>query len=264
MDLIQRQLADLSRPTLVRNYALDGCPVIRTKYVGSKQSCIIKVTAAGTGDITSDVGDLGSEAADANFTIGATPGTIDVSNAAANSMQEVVEFINGLDDYESELLGALPADLTSTMLLEDATGQQAKCASGIYLYSDSSYSKHHGAVIKASDFLWKSGFGGSSHPRVGVERGRLAVIDSVSVLATWSTGTPQWEFYPMKGMEIDSDNQLIWSFSATTGVVDTIKFQEQFGRPLICQPDHYWLVKLTNTTNWLTALSNFAVVGHLQ
>jgi hypothetical protein len=265
VDLIQRQLADLTRPTLIRSYGLDECPVIRIKYVGSEQSCIIKVTTAGTGNITSDIGDVGSEAADDNFTLpsGGTGGTLDVSDASADTMQEVVEFINSLDDYECELVGALPADSTDTTLLADATGQQAKCDSGIYLYSDSSYSKMHSAVIKASDFLWKSDFGGSAHPRTGVEYGRIAVIDAVSVVAAWSAGTPQWEFYQMKGMSYDTDNQLTLTFSVATTVLEEINFKERWGRGLICKPDHYWLVKVTNTTDWVTALSNFAVIGHL-
>lgn len=265
MDIKAQTLLDLYGIPQNRNYALDACPALRIKYIGDEQSCLIKVTAAAEGDIQSLIGDLGSEALDANFTLGtATSGNIDVSETAASTMQKIVEFINTLDDYECELLGAKPADATSTYFLADATtGTQAKTLTGTYVYLDSSYNKWHGAVIKPPMFSQKDDFGGGLHTRTNPQNGKLCVIDSVRCVPAFSSGTPQWEFYPIKDMTIDTNNQVIIPFETATTVVSVFNFHDLWGKPLIAPPDHYWLVKLTNSTTWLTGLTSWCVVGRV-
>lgn len=95
------------------------------RYVGAQPSCLI--TVAASGDISSAVGVSASEAADTNFTVGATPGTIDVSNGAANTMKEVVDFINNLSDYECWPVDSLPDEALESggtgLILAAADGQ---------------------------------------------------------------------------------------------------------------------------------------------
>ena len=120
------------------------------EYVGSQASCLI--TCASNNAISSKVGAAGAEAADTNFTVGATPGTIDLTNASADTMGEVVDFINGLADYKARLACLRRADDADTVgALVAVTDQQAKVSGGLKLATDTSVCKHVSASISVLD-----------------------------------------------------------------------------------------------------------------
>lgn len=97
-------------------YAADDVDIaFKLRYVGAEPSC--KIAVAADGKISSVVGAVGAEAADANFTVGATPGTIDPNNALANTIKKLVNFINGLNDYECWPVDSLPGESSDDTLL---------------------------------------------------------------------------------------------------------------------------------------------------
>lgn len=131
------------------------------EYVGSSASCLI--TTASNNSIASAVGASGSEAADANFTVGSTPGTIDLTNAAADTMGEVVDFINSLADYRARLVCLRRADdADTTGALVAVSSQQAKVSGGLKLATDTSVCKHVSAEISVLDGSMFAGGGTSS------------------------------------------------------------------------------------------------------
>lgn len=94
------------------------------EYVGASESALFTVGAT---TIAMAIGATGAEADDANFTVGGTPGTIDLANAAANTAGELVDFINSLTDYKCRLVGLRRADVISASgYFVAATSQQAK------------------------------------------------------------------------------------------------------------------------------------------
>lgn len=94
------------------------------EYVGAQVSALLTVGAT---SIAVAIGAQGAEAADTNFTVGATPGTIDLTNAAADTAGELVDFINNLTDYRARLVGLRRADvLTTSGYFVAASSQQAK------------------------------------------------------------------------------------------------------------------------------------------
>lgn len=127
------------------------------EYIGPSASCLI--TTASNNSIASAVGAAGSEAADANFTVGATPGTIDLTNAAADTMGELVDFINGLSDYRARLVGCRRADDSdTTAALVAVSSQQAKVKGGLGLALDTSVCDHISFEVSSYDGTLPAGF----------------------------------------------------------------------------------------------------------
>ena len=78
------------------------------RYVGAQKSATVTVAAAG--DITFKHGAAAAEVADTTIQIGATPGMIDVSNSAGNTMALVVDAINKSANWKAYIKDALRAD----------------------------------------------------------------------------------------------------------------------------------------------------------
>lgn len=92
---------------------------IRIRYGGSDASCKISAdTSADT--LTSETGDLGSESGDSNF---GTSGDIDLTDAATDTVGELVSVINAYSDYECEkLFGADAIDAADIVDITSAQG----------------------------------------------------------------------------------------------------------------------------------------------
>jgi len=134
-------------------YAADDVDIaFKIRYVGAEASC--KIAVAADGKISSVVGAVGSEAADANFTVGATPGTIDPANAAADTIKELVNFINGLDDYECWSVDSLPDETSDdTLLLLLVANGQCK-NTDLNIYFDTSVRYAISMACGAADHLF--------------------------------------------------------------------------------------------------------------
>lgn len=145
-------------PAALSSY-LNGAPVVRgiaaistdvailVKYTGSSASGSVAVDAA-TGDLTFTSGATGSEAAEDAFECpvsGALGGVIDVSNAACNTLGEVVDTINGnctgctQGEWTAVLLGGLRADSSNNTLVT-ISATAANSPEGLGLATDGAVS----------------------------------------------------------------------------------------------------------------------------
>jgi len=109
------------------------------KYIGSGASGKVQVVEAAE-HLVFTHGALGSEVADTTIQIGSTPGSIDVTEATANIMGEVVDHINASANWEAYLVDMLRDDNSnaSTGSLKTAAAAQAKVDGGLALVKDTS------------------------------------------------------------------------------------------------------------------------------
>lgn len=125
----------------------------RVQYVGSEASGTVTVSSAG--DITFQHGDLASEAVDGTIDSGGDdPGVIDVSDANANTLLEVIGLINASPNWRAFAEAGLPDDdmdaSTGSILAKSET--QAKVAAGLPFYYDGSKTDWGGFAITGHEF----------------------------------------------------------------------------------------------------------------
>ena len=106
------------------------------RYVGSEDSAQVTVAS---GDLTFQHGDLASEAVDDTIDSGGDdPGVIDVSDANANSMGEVIDLINASANWEARIMGCLRADASAGWLLDRSETDITSATSFLPLFGDTS------------------------------------------------------------------------------------------------------------------------------
>lgn len=107
------------------------------KYVGAQESGTVEVNASG--DILFKDGVVGAEVADATVGLPTLNGTIDVSNAAADTLGEAVANINASVNWLAVIVDGVQSDLIGTTIkLLDQGPLQAKVPEGISLEWDTS------------------------------------------------------------------------------------------------------------------------------
>ena len=126
-------------PISVHAAADDTDIAILIQYIGTSASGTVTIEASG--DLTLKSGALGSEAADTTLECpvsGALGGVIDVSNAACDTMGEVMDIINAdASDWRAVLIDARRSDSSNDTLLAAAEAS-ANPTSGLKLYIDTS------------------------------------------------------------------------------------------------------------------------------
>jgi hypothetical protein len=114
-----------------------GAAVAWIRYEGDTGSGATLQVDASTGDL---YGTTDGTTADTQWLeSGGTAGTIDVSDANANSMGEVIDIINECDNWCGVLLAAQRSDLSSNTILTVAEvdmSTAAMKATGLYLFHD--------------------------------------------------------------------------------------------------------------------------------
>lgn len=118
----------------------DGDIGLIVRYKGAQASATVEV-ASTTGDITFKHGAPGSETVDGTIDSGGNdPGVIDVSDASADTMGEVVDLINASPNWEAYLVDVLRTDDSRTLLLTLSAAQAHKgiVPQGVRLFKDSS------------------------------------------------------------------------------------------------------------------------------
>jgi hypothetical protein len=220
MDYKQAMLGNLLAHQWARINIDDADVAMVIKYKGSAASCIIEVDNA-TGDILSKIGALGAEAADADFTLpaGGTDGTIDVSNAAADTFGEVLAFINGLADYEAFLVGAIPGDSTNNSLLVKVASP-AKVLNGLALQFDTSATSPKILTNVACDYLRTGVLGSFTDAGLGTNyfANDTNVVHSLlgwRVINTYASGTSKIQVY--------ENDTLIWEENTAATTVEQVK-----------------------------------------
>jgi hypothetical protein len=127
---------ELAKNRVVHN-VVDADPVMNIKYVGSEESGKVAIVAAAE-EFVFTHGDLGSEAADDTIEVGSTEGSIDVSEAEANTLGEIVDIINESPNWEARLIGGLRSDTVENdgTSHKAAAAAQAKTDAGITVLND--------------------------------------------------------------------------------------------------------------------------------
>lgn len=231
------------------------------EYVGAQQSCLI--TTSGNNAIASAVGATGAEAADTNFTVGATPGTIDLTNTAADTMGEVVDFINGLADYKARLVSLRRADdADTTAALVAVSSQQAKVSGGLKLAVDTSVADQVSFTISAMDgnIIPGSSVGDSG---VGSDWSRMAVNSLRRVDATLTySGADLFRVYEVDD-EAKSDELIYQNTISAILAASTNAGSEEFASPGIAsRPGRRLLVRLSAATS--IAVTNLSFIGETK
>lgn len=120
----------------VARHAIDDAPVsLVVMYVGSEASATVTVAS---GDITFKHGDAGSEAVDPTIDSGGDDdGVIDVSDATADTLGEVVDLINASANWKAYIKDGLRADASAGLLARSETTMTPNVTQ-TPLYSDTS------------------------------------------------------------------------------------------------------------------------------
>lgn len=232
------------------------------QYIGSQASCLL--TTASNNTIASAVGAVGATAADANFTVGATPGTIDLTNAAANTMGELVDFINNLSDYKARLVGCLRADdADTTAALVAVSGVEAKTSTGYGFAIDSSVADQVSFEISAYDGLIYSGTS-KKVPRKDSDYGRQAINSLVRIAGTLAyTGADLfrvWEVDDFNGTETLIYQQLVSVVIAASTSAGTTTFP---GTGITGRPGCRLIVRVSAATTMAVTNYNFQATTKL-
>ena len=226
------------------------------EYIGAQASCLI--TTASNNTIASAVGAVGATAADANFTVGSTPGTIDLTNSAADTMGEVVDFINGLADYKARLVALRRADDAGTVgALVAVSGIEAKIAGGLGLAVDTSVADNIACEISALDGLMYSG-NSKAQPWINGDKARNAVNSLVRVAGTLAyTGADLFQVYEVDDFAKTDEliyQQLVSVVIAASTSAGTTTFP---GAGITGRPGKRLIVKAKGATTM--AVTNFNV-----
>lgn len=172
-------------------------------YIGSEASATITVASS---DITFKHGDLGAEAVDPTIDSGGDDdGVIDVSDANANTMGEVVDLINASPNWRAYLVTALRADASAGTYV-DFTERTLVPFVDSNLLSDSSGALDYSIRI------------GSRENTVGNEDLSAAEVYSITSKNTYSSGTNFIYVY-----EIDEVKKTETLIFARTGGATTVE-----------------------------------------
>ena len=136
--------------------AIDLSPALICKYIGSNSLGGTIAVDAATGDITFSVGAVGSSTVSTTFECpvsGALGGVIDVSDAACNTIGEVLDIVNtSTSDFACVPVAALRSD-TTVDRLQTLSETAANAAEGLPLFSDEDVSPFTMTYIVAPNAL---------------------------------------------------------------------------------------------------------------
>jgi hypothetical protein len=179
-----------------------------------------------SGDLLFLSGDFGSEtAADTPLEVGGAAGTIDVSDANANEIGDVIDAINLTTDWIAVAIDSTLGELTEAkggagLALIVMAATQAKVEKGIPIYWDTT-AAWRDAVLVAPDALrtdirpyqnTRDLVGSTDYAKGGVDpalpfRGRSTVIYDVTWLSTYGSGTSNLAIYS-EDPTVSSDRSL--------------------------------------------------------
>lgn len=129
-----------SRPANIGVAADDVGVAFLVQYIGAQQSGTIQVSS---GDVLFKHGVLAAEIADTTITgCGGTAGTLDVDNAACNTLGELVTVCNVSTNWRCVPLDGLKSDATASATLLTLAATQAKVTGGLGVTWDTSVALH--------------------------------------------------------------------------------------------------------------------------
>ena len=241
--------------TTVNQYvsADDVSTAILIKYVGTATSATVASTS--TANLTFQV----SAAAYTGFECpiaGALGGIIDVTNAACNTLGEVVDAINGnctgcASDFRAVIVDGLSTDSSALLLTVGAT--QATVSGGVAIPQDTSANFAVGetrAMIpthcRTDIRCWLTSAGKLLENPFGGTQTKLTWVEGYS---TYGAGTSALNIYSVKQHNAEASTEtatLLWNEAMGATTVNKQFTQFQYV-PLIAFPHEKMVVRISNT-----------------
>jgi hypothetical protein len=225
------------------------------KHVGTSASGTAQVSS---GDLLLKVGAQGSEAADTTVTgCGGTAGTLDVDNAACDTLGELVDKINASANWRAVILDGLRTDVTASATLVTMAATAATAEDGLGVKWDTSVNFEASAAINAPRKIGpylSPGGGGTSPPLVpNVFQGRQTIVYHVNATSTYASGTSTVKVISVtpKNGTVGSESNVTTVFTLAGGATATNKViidaLNQSGVGVLCYPDAKCLVRIDNS-----------------
>lgn len=246
-DLTERTKAALSGQTITLDYVEDECPALEVQYYGPEVSCLVTVDASG--DLSSKIGALGSEATDTTFVI---------DSSAYASLDNMKAAVNAVPYYRA-ISHALPTIDPDDALLA-AADQQCKKPGSYTCLIDSSVLKEAHFSISARNMG-----AAEAHGDAAVdwdERGHVNRLLQVQFLLADSDWGTTVHIYNVKGPTVDS-KVLELPVTVATATLQQSTMESVFGAPIKSKPGHRLVVVIMNTTNWFDTYTLTSVVGDI-
>ena len=237
------------------NYAVTDADIgIALRYVGSLASATVTVAS---GDLTFKHGVAASEAVDATIDSGGDDeGVIDVSDANANTMGEVVDLINASANWEARLVGSLRTDASAAELLNRSETTITSATNFLPLYKDTSATFNLGICIGPFALeLLKGATNGAWITDAEIARSR-AEVQLITHNMTFGSGTNSINIY-----DIDPVNKvetLIFSYAGAATTVEATKDLLDHAIETLAV-GHHLLIQVGNGA--ATAVGFAAVIG---
>lgn len=238
----------LTKPILYQSKAYVGTmtttlPAMVIQYIGSGASGLVAVDAA-TGDIAFTHGALSSEAADTTLGLPTANGTIDVSDASANTFAKVLANINSSANWRAYLVGVKGSDL-STNTLTTISATQAKVAAGLALGHDEAVGYLAGGMCLSRQ-AYTSVNAGTKLGDV-LNTGYLWQLNYFTITTTYASGTSVIKVWEIN--DTDGTETLRFSIGgAATTAPKVVKFGLDYNMPISCvSPGNRLLVEVNNS-----------------
>lgn len=221
------------------------------KYIGSSASADVAVAAGG------DLTFRDNAVADATFECpvsGALGGIIDVSDAACDTMGEVVDIVNASANWRVVLIDALRSD-SSNDTIKTISATEATTAKGLVLNFDTDVAfmvsvsllpfEYRDSIMPYLEGV-QSGNAWNQNPFSGTQsRARLA-----TGFSTYGSGTSLWEVHCRKPKFAQAGSETVvkrWTTAAgATTVRDTLDAVD-WGEGVLCDQDAVPLVRIKNS-----------------
>jgi hypothetical protein len=235
----------LSPKQMVLRNAVDDAPIgIVVKYVGDEASATVTVSAAG--DITFKHGAAGAEAFDSTIDSGGDdPGVIDVSDANANTLGEVVDLINASANWKAFLKDALradSADASTGSLLARTETTLVPSVTETPLYTDTS--KTLNMSLRISSRIYVN----------GTEVNSAAELYRVISKNTFASGTSKIQIYEVDELAKTETKITEFAGGATTVEQDKNLVQDGIGSVAVSRTGMHMLIRLIGSVACTGAL----------
>ena len=247
-DITERQKAALSGQSVILDYAADECPALEVQYYGPEVSCLLSVDDA-TGDLSSKIGDIDSEATDTTFVI---------NSSAFTYLHEMKAAVNAVPYYRA-ICHALPNIDPDNALLLIADQQCKKPDSYTCLIDHLVIAQAHFS-ISARNLAQSEAHGDAACD--WDERGHVNRLLQVQFKLADSDWATTIKVYNVKGPTVDAEVLQI-PLIAATGVLQQSIMETMFGDPIKSKPGHRLVVVIMNTTNWFDTYTLTSIVGDI-
>ncbi len=170
---------------------------MRCKHIGASESGLIAIAAGG--DITFTDGAIGAEAATDSFECpvsGALGGVVDVSDAACDTMGEVVDIINAGEEFVCVLIDTVRAQSSNNTLVTGGAAQSAT-PEGLAILNDGAVS--FDTYIALIPPAWRSSIAhwinDAGVPIPNPFRGTRTILLNANATTTYASGTSTLEIH---------------------------------------------------------------------